>query len=99
MRHSLKFTIHIVARTIPQTGGVARPLEAWLNAKPCRVRGAQYSVRRRTRKGARSEAEGVQVNIYIITTKKVHTYTARGACMYFFYYMVVMKWIGGGVRV
>ena len=36
----------------PNVGGVARPLEGWLNAKPCRVRGAQRSVRRRTRKGA-----------------------------------------------
>ena len=32
--------------TVPLRGGVARPLEGWLNAKPCRVRGAQYSVRR-----------------------------------------------------
>ena len=36
----------------PNVGGVARPLEGWLNANPCRVRGAQCSVRRRTRKGA-----------------------------------------------
>ena len=35
----------------PNVGGVARPLEGWLNANPCRVRGAQRSVRRRTRKG------------------------------------------------
>ena len=27
--------------------GVARPLEGWLNAKPCRVRGVQYFARRR----------------------------------------------------
>ena len=35
---------------VPQAGGVARPLEGWLNAKPCRVRGAQCSARRRTRR-------------------------------------------------
>ena len=36
----------------PKLGGVSRPLEGWLNANPCRVREAQCSVRRRTRKGA-----------------------------------------------
>ena len=34
-------------------GGVARPLEDCLNGKPCRVRGAQCSARRRTRQGAK----------------------------------------------
>ena len=46
-------TLDVVACTVPQAGGVARPLEGWLNAKPCRVRGAQCSVRWRTPKGAK----------------------------------------------
>ena len=33
----------------PPEGGVARPLEGWLNAKPYRAREAQCSARRRTR--------------------------------------------------
>ena len=41
-----------------------------------------------------SEAEGVIVIVNVIViVKKVHACTARGACMYFFYYMVVMEWI------
>ena len=37
----------------PRLGGVARSSQGWLNAKPCRVRGAQCPARRRTRQGAK----------------------------------------------